>query len=333
MAEYREIFGEAVQSLPSATGTIEGQIWYDSGNNAIKLIALNPGAWTTGNNMTGTVIRNMQATGSYTSAVTNGGISSVAHINQTNEWDGTNWSTGNGSPISGYGRIGFGTQTAAVFAGGQNGPSTVYNTINEYDGTNWTSSPGTLAQPTRSARGTGTQTAGFICGGSDGDPPTFLNQSYDYDGTCMAAVTSMPTVTQNHSGGGTTKDLFVAYGGQVPPGGAATAATVVWNGSSWTTANNMNNTAQNFAGTFASSTSALSAASSWPSVSPNEEWDGTCWSTIANLNLQRAQASGTGTGANAFVAGGYDNSGGDQNTEATELWTGAAVGTQTITVT
>ena len=334
MAEYREIFGEAVQSLPSATGTIEGQIWYDSGNNAFKLIALNPGAWTTGNNMAGTTLRNFQSTGSYTSAVVNGGVSSTAHINQTNEWDGTNWATGNGSPISGYARVAFGTQTAAVFAGGQNGPSTVYNTINEYDGTNWTTSPGTLAQPTRSARGTGTQTAGFISGGSTGDPPTVLNQSYNYDGTSMAATTAMPTTRQQHGGGGTTQDLFLAYGGQVPPSNSPTATTLSWNGSAWTAVNSMNNAFGSMStGTMSSSTSALSAANSWPSVSPNEQWDGTCWSVIANLNTQRAQACGSGTGANAFCAGGYDNSGGDQNTEATELWSGAAVGTQTVTVT
>ena len=334
MAEYREIFGEAVQSLPSATGTIEGQIWYDSGNNAFKLIALNPGAWTTGNNMAGTPLRNFQSTGSYTSAVVNGGVSSTAHINQTNEWDGTNWATGNGSPISGYARVAFGTQTAAVFAGGQNGPSTVYNTINEYDGTNWTTSPGTLAQPTRSARGTGTQTAGFISGGSTGDPPTVLNQSYNYDGTSMAATTAMPTTRQQHGGGGTTQDLFLAYGGQVPPSNSPTATTLSWNGSAWTAVNSMNNAFGSMStGTMSSSTSALSAANSWPSVSPNEQWDGTCWTVIANLNTQRAQACGSGTGANAFCAGGYDNSGGDQNTEATELWSGAAVGTQTVTIT
>ena len=334
MAEYREIFGEAVQSLPSATGTIEGQIWYDSGNNALKLIALNPGVWTTGNNMAGTPLRNFQSTGSYTSAVVNGGVSSTAHINQTNEWDGTNWATGNGSPVSGYGRVGFGTQTAAVFAGGQQGPSTLYNTINEYDGTNWTTSPGTLAQPTRSARGTGTQTAGFISGGSTGDPPTVLNQSYNYDGTSMAATTAMPTTRQQHGGGGTTQDLFIAYGGQVPPSNSATATTLDWNGSAWTAVNSMNNAVSPMTtGTMSSSTSALSAANSWPSVTPNEQWDGTCWTVIANLNTQRAQACGSGTGANAFCAGGYDNSGGDQNTEATELWSGAAVGTQTVTIT
>ena len=118
MAEYREIFGEAVQSLPSATGTIEGQIWYDSGNNALKLIALNPGVWTTGNNMAGTPLRNFQSTGSYTSAVVNGGVSSTAHINQTNEWDGTNWAVTTSNTYGSQGKGGGGTSTAGIIFGG-----------------------------------------------------------------------------------------------------------------------------------------------------------------------------------------------------------------------
>ena len=335
MATYKDIHGNNIPIRSSdPSNPILGEAWYNSTSHVFKVRGFAPGTWTTGNNMAGTTLRNFQSTGSYTSAVVNGGVSSTAHINQTNEWDGTNWATGNGSPISGYARVAFGTQTAAVFAGGQNGPSTVYNTINEYDGTNWTTSPGTLAQPTRSARGTGTQTAGFISGGSTGDPPTVLNQSYTYDGTCMAAVAVMPTTRQQHGGGGTTQDLFLAYGGQVPPSNSPTATTLSWNGSAWTAVNSMNNAFGSMStGTMSSSTSALSAANSWPSVSPNEQWDGTCWTVIANLNTQRAQACGSGTGANAFCAGGYDNSGGDQNTEATELWTGAAVGTQTVTVT
>ena len=37
MAEYREIQGTAVQSLANNTGTIEGQIWYDTTNNKFKV--------------------------------------------------------------------------------------------------------------------------------------------------------------------------------------------------------------------------------------------------------------------------------------------------------
>jgi len=330
VATYYDIKGQKVQYISSDPSDVqEGQVWYNSTSNAAKVQGFQAGAWTSGNNMTGTSLRAFQSTGSVTAAVANGGVSSVSHINQTSDWDGTSWSTGTGSPVSGYSRVGFGTQTAAVFAGGQNGPSTVYNTINEYDGSTWTTSPGTLAQPTRAARGTGTQTAGFIAAGSDGDPPTILNQAYDYDGTSMTAVTSAPTAVDNAGGSGSSESAFLLYGGNTPSG--TTGLTNDWNGSSWTTVNSLNNAAQNVAGTFSSSTSALFAATSWPAVAPNEQWDGTCWSVIANLNSQRVNSCGSGTGDSAFIAGGYDNSGPDQNTFATELWAGPGPITKTIT--
>ena len=329
MADYININGNNIPIRASdPTNPIEGEVWYNLTTNALKGQGFQAGAWTTGNNMTGTSLRAFQSTGSYTSAVANGGVSSTAHINQTSEWDGTSWSTSTGSPVSAYSRVGFGTQTAAVFAGGQNGPSTVYNTINEYNGATWTTSPGTLAQPTRAARGAGTQTAGFIAAGSDGDPPTKLNQAYDYDGTSMTAVTSAPTAVDNAGGSGSSESAFLLYGGNSPSG--ITGLTNDWNGAAWTTVNSLNNAAQNVAGTFSSSTSALFAATSWPAVAPNEQWDGTCWSVIANLNTQRANGCGSGTGDNAFVAGGYDNSGPDQNTLATELWAGAGPTTVTF---
>ena len=330
MATYYDIFGQKVQYLASDPSPVTtGQVWYNSTSNTAKVEGYATAAWTTGNNMTGTSVRAFQSTGSVTAAVANGGVSSSAHINQTSNWDGTSWSTGTGSPVSGYSRVGFGTQTAAVFAGGQNGPSTLYTTINEYNGSSWTTSPGTLAQTTRSARGTGTQTAGFIAAGSSGDPPTKLNQAYDYDGTCVAAVTSAPTAVDNAGGSGSSQSAFILYGGEAAPG--ITNATVNWNGTSWTTLNSLNNGSQNVAGTFSSSTSALFAATSWPAVAPNEQWDGTCWTVIANLSSQRVNSCGSGTGASAFIAGGYDNSGPDQNTLATELWTGTGPVTKTLT--
>ncbi len=36
MATYKEIQGAAVQALASSTGTLVGQIWYDTANNLFK---------------------------------------------------------------------------------------------------------------------------------------------------------------------------------------------------------------------------------------------------------------------------------------------------------
>jgi hypothetical protein len=41
MTTYKEVNGTAVQSLANNTGTIKGQIWYDTANNLFKLEGYN----------------------------------------------------------------------------------------------------------------------------------------------------------------------------------------------------------------------------------------------------------------------------------------------------
>ena len=329
MATYLEYNGANIPIRSSdPTNPVAGEIWYNTSTRTLKGHLYAPGTWASGNPMVGTPIRASQSTGSATSAVCNGGVTSTAHVNQTEEWNGTSWSAGNTSSTSGYSRCGFGIQTAAVFLGGQNGPSTVYNVIEEYDGTNWTTSPGTLAQPTRSARGTGTQTAGIFASGSDGDPPVKLNQSYTYNGTCVTATNSVPAARDNAMAGGTSQTSMLLYGGD---NSGVQSNTYSWDGTNWTAVNSLNTADAYGAGTFSSSTSTLKVGTTWPSVSPTEQWDGTCWSTITGLTENRQNGVGSGTGTSAFVAGGYDNPNPTQNSNKTELWTGAGPATVTIT--
>lgn len=52
MSEYRSIFGEAIKSQSSNTGTIEGQIWYDSSAGSFKLEGLSTtDVWASGGNL------------------------------------------------------------------------------------------------------------------------------------------------------------------------------------------------------------------------------------------------------------------------------------------
>ena len=121
---------------------------------------------------------------------------------------------------------------------------------------------------------------------------------------------------------------MLLYGGD---NGGVQSNTYSWDGSCWTAVNSLNTAGYNGAGTFSSSTSTLKVATSWPSVEPTEQWDGTCWSVISGLGTNRTNACGSGTGTSAFVAGGYDNPNPSQNSNKTELWTGAGPATVTIT--
>ena len=92
MAEYRAIFGEAVQSLASSTGTIEGQIWYDSANNNLKIIAFLPASFASGGNLsTGRGVGG--SFGIETSAIACGGFAPPApNTTSTEEYNGSSWS-------------------------------------------------------------------------------------------------------------------------------------------------------------------------------------------------------------------------------------------------
>ena len=71
--------------------------------------------------------------------------SPFAALSASEEWDGTNWTSGNSLSQARLGLAGFGTQTATLATGGQiyPGPGGATN-VESYDGTNWTSAPSLL---------------------------------------------------------------------------------------------------------------------------------------------------------------------------------------------
>ena len=145
---------------------------------------------------------------------------------------------------------GFGTQTAAITAGGLS-PS-ITNAVEQYNGTSWTE----IAE-INTARYTanfqfGTTTNGIIAGGSTGasGPPTQAVVE-EWNGS---AWTEVGDLNKNKSDGGAsgTYTAGVIFGGFTFPGSPPTYAilgeTETWNGSSWTEVNDLNNTRYTNAG-------------------------------------------------------------------------------------
>jgi hypothetical protein len=136
MAEYREIQGAAVQSLASSTGTIEGQIWYDTANNAFKLQSVTTsGTWASAPAFP-VASRGGYGFGTPSAGLTAGGIVGTV-INTSYEWNGSAWGTGGNLTASGFIGGGGGTQTAAVYSGFGTGAPPAPSTTNDYDGTSW----------------------------------------------------------------------------------------------------------------------------------------------------------------------------------------------------
>tara|TARA_R110000868_G_scaffold406324_1_gene686614 strand:- start:7 stop:759 length:753 start_codon:yes stop_codon:yes gene_type:complete len=216
----------------------------------------------------------------------------------TETYNGTSWTTVPATLGTGrYNVNGFGTQTAAVAAGGNLPPST--GSTEKYNGSTWTASGG-LTTNRFSGGAFGTQIAGLFANG-DVYPssPRNGNQTESFNGTIWASLS--PTTTGRPSVGasnGGSQTAGLIFGGN-PPG--VTAATESWNGTSWTTVNSLNTARRQLQGG-GTQTAALAAGGQSPITGATELWNGTSWTTNPNSMGTARYAANRGSG-NAQTAG------------------------------
>ena len=144
----------------------EGLVWYNTTANTLK-VARNIAGWSTKNNML-TAVKEGGGAGTISAGLSFGGkTAAAAKTTETEEWDGTSWTTsGVGDLATGTTNgAAFGTQTAGLYASGQTASGTSVRT-EEYDGSTW-SAGGDLQEAQYDTSGFGTQTAGVRLGGEN----------------------------------------------------------------------------------------------------------------------------------------------------------------------
>ena len=255
---------------------------------------------------------NAAAAGIQTLGIFYGGFGATALLNQTSEWDGTNWTTSSATMASPKSNIGgAGTFTAAVsFAGnppgaGSTGTEEYNSNINAFTAAAWTSG-GNMPKPKYNQAGAGTQTAALSSGGynftdNDGQP------SIEYDGTSWGNSATLRSGSDNYAAGFGSQTAGVVAGGY---SGGANAQTEEYNGSSWSTANNMS-TAR-FQGGSGGSGILTAGLVSGGRIEPGnsnaaEEYDGTNWSSGGNLPVALHDGGTFGTQTASVYVGGTDN--------------------------
>jgi len=329
MAEYREIFGEAIQSLASNSTTIEGQIWYDTANNVFRLQkAALTAAWSSGTNLPG-VRWNTSGAGTQTAGLVFGGSTGPAgpaFLNTTFEYDGSTWTSGGNTPINSINQFSAGIQTAAIGGGGLAQPSPGANvaTSYTYNGTSWTTITDTPFA-TKGAGAAGTSTACLIYGS---DIPGSDNQdSYYWNGSSWAEEGALSSPFQNGAAGGPTETTAFAAGSLFDSPYVSTRFET-YNGSAWTAGPTLNTAVQQNRG-FGSSTECLSIGG-YNKLTGTEKFNGSSWSVSASLSTGRKQfasANFTAPGvSNGWVGGGAD---GDATVE--HFTDAGVVETKTIT--
>jgi hypothetical protein len=163
----------------------------------------------------------------------------------TEEFNGTSWSYGGDMGAGVYNGTGFGTQDAAVSAGGSPGSKTV---CEEYNGTSW-SAGGALSTGRNSAGSAGTLTAGLAYGGGA------VSSTEEYNGTAWSAGGSLDS-NKEFPGGGGTQTAALCSGGH--NGSTYVSTTLEYDGSIWSTRNSLI-TARSFPGSVGTSSSNLVA--------------------------------------------------------------------------
>jgi hypothetical protein len=334
MAEYINIRGQSIEVVASdpANPTI-GQIWYNSTSNTLKGGgATAAGAWATGNNMN-TARFVMGNAGTQTAALAFGGYITTA-VADTEEYNGSSWTTS--TALSGVVESlrGVGTQTAALAFGGQ-APiySPIYSRNTEaYDGSTWTQIPATPFGA-RSQMMAGTQTAALGAGGYDGTLGVNITTTKEWDGSTWTTVPATLSTPVHGGYGCGTQTAAIAFGGYVfsPPAPAlgATNATQLYDGTSWTAAGNINTGRHSLAGSAAGSQTAASAfgGNTGSPTGATELYDGSTWSSDTNLSTAREHLAGAGTQTAGLAFGGSP-----PITAATEEFTGAG-SPLTVTIT
>ena len=193
----------------------------------------NGSTWTEVNNLTTAryALGGANA-GSQTATLAFGGYADSPAGNEafTESWDGTNWTEVNDLNTAGSNGAGFGTQTAAIFAGGDD---RTYNKTESWDGTNWTETTDLNTARAQMA-GFGISTAGLVVGGDlyPVTSPTRLSvQTELWNGSAWTEVNDLNTGRRRIGNGG-----FGTQTSGLTAGGYTTtyvANTESWNGTSW----------------------------------------------------------------------------------------------------
>lgn len=237
----------------------------------------NGATWSNGNNTTDT-LNNRGGAGSQTAGLLFGGLPSPIAVDDTEEYDGTNWTAGGAlNTARGYGPIAAGTQTAALAAGGYNPPVTFVTSVEFYNGSTWATQPNTN-QPNYAGASGGDQTAAWYVGAGSVSPAPPNKLTYNWDGTSWTSSGSYASSPVVNLFGGGPQTAGWMCGGDLDPG--YSSSTNHYDGSVWSTAPTLG-TARNYGGSGGTTTAGLIFGGfNGSNVSNTEEFTGE--STSAN---------------------------------------------------
>jgi hypothetical protein len=185
-------------------------------------------SWTAGGTMN-TARYGSYAGGTSTQGVVAGGSGPPGYKNETEEYDGTSWTSVTNMPqVYGNGTSGADSQLDMSCVGGGPGNQTT-NLV--YNGTSWTTGNALSGDGRRGNRGAmpSSSSPGFVTGGETATVNP-ITTTEEYDGTSFSSSTAIPTGTRDFasSDGGTGESGIVSGGTGLP---SISANVFEWTGS------------------------------------------------------------------------------------------------------
>ena len=291
MGTYKEIRGTHIVSVTSdPPSPVNGQMWYNSTDKAIKGFTSNAaGAWASGGAL-GTGRERGAGNGTQTSALAYGGVTGPGSPNKTGKtesYNGTSFSEVNDLNTTRYDISGgAGTDsTQALCIGGQTGAGRQVIT-ESWNGSSWTE-VGDLNISKGAGQGTGTYTSAIATGGDT----TPTADAETWNGSSWTEVSNMNRSRVTAGMSGTSNTAALAFGGLDPSPAAIHGETESWNGSAWTELNDLNQARDSLSGS-GTYTSAIAAGGDNPyntSLGVTESWNGTSWTEVADLSTTRSR--------------------------------------------
>jgi hypothetical protein len=261
----------------------------------------NGSAWTEVNDLNTAKNNIGGGTGTYTAALSAGGDPFT-----TEQWDGSSWTEITDNNTQRKNAVKTGTTTDALMTGGYTPPGSYSAATESWDGSAWTEvSDIATARGYSGAGGSGyASSAAIIFGGSTST--AIVGNAEEW-----SAPATFNKITQGQLYFNSTTNTFKETISDVP-------------GTSWSSGTNLNST-RTFNNAAGSIPSAITfGGSPAPTQAYAEQWNGSAWTEVADLNEGRVGGAGGGaSGTDAIMAGGYElpNVGNSVNTE---IWDGSS---------
>jgi len=284
-----------------------------------------------------------------TAAVAVGGYASSTVRNNVESWNGSAWTEVNEMNTGRNSGAGVGTTTAGILYGGSAAPG-VFSNVETWDGTNFTET--TEINTARDGlAGAGTQTSALASGGYATDRVAITEH---WNGSSWTELADLSLARDCNNNGFGTADSAIVGGGSSSAAPSGTGATELFDAPALfnqiqegqlffnSTANAFKETISDVPGTSWSSGPAVNSTKSFnngagdltsaitfggapsPTQAYSEQWDGSTWTEVADLNEGRqAGSAGGASGTDAIMGGGYEGPN-VSNSVNTEIWNGSS---------